>query len=89
VQRYCPHYPQANSDNQAHRPILQQSQSWLFFDLADEKGSGKIPKGSTIVCTLTGHGLKDPDTAITQCKDTMININPVMEEVKNAILDNM
>jgi threonine synthase len=51
--------------------------------------SGKIPKGSTIVCTLTGHGLKDPDTAITQCKDTMININPVMEEVKNAILDNM
>jgi threonine synthase len=37
----------------------------------------------------TGHGLKDPDTAITQCKDTMININPVMEEVKNAILDNM
>jgi threonine synthase len=33
--------------------------------------------------------LKDPDTAITQCKDTMININPVMEEVKNAILDNM
>jgi threonine synthase len=51
--------------------------------------SGKIPEGSTIVCTLTGHGLKDPDTAITQCKDTMININPVMEEVKNAILDNM
>ncbi|MEE9343660.1 MAG: threonine synthase, partial [Gammaproteobacteria bacterium] len=29
--------------------------------------SGKIPEGSTIVCTLTGHGLKDPDTAIKQC----------------------
>jgi threonine synthase len=54
-----------------------------------EPSACKIPKGSTIVCTLTGHGLKDPDTAITQCKDTMININPVMEEVKNAILDNM
>src|SRR5204862_3688652 len=26
--------------------------------------SGRIPKGSRIVCTLTGHGLKDPDTAI-------------------------
>ncbi|AYQ56289.1 Threonine synthase [Bathymodiolus thermophilus thioautotrophic gill symbiont] len=51
--------------------------------------SGKIPEGSKIVCTLTGHGLKDPDTAIAQCKDKMININPVMEEVKNAILDNM
>jgi threonine synthase len=25
---------------------------------------GKIGEGATIVCTLTGHGLKDPDTAI-------------------------
>jgi threonine synthase len=51
--------------------------------------SGKIPEGSKIVCTLTGHGLKDPDTAIAQCKDAMININPVMDEVRDAILDNM
>ena len=28
---------------------------------------GRIGTGSTIVCTLTGHGLKDPDTAIGQC----------------------
>jgi threonine synthase len=27
---------------------------------------GKIGEGATIVCTLTGHGLKDPDTAIAQ-----------------------
>ncbi len=27
---------------------------------------GRIGRGSTIVCTLTGHGLKDPDTAISQ-----------------------
>ena len=27
----------------------------------------RIRAGSTIVCTLTGHGLKDPDTAIAQC----------------------
>lgn len=52
--------------------------------------TGKIPEGSKIVCTLTGHGLKDPDTAISQCNnDDMIHINPVMEEVKHAILDNM
>jgi len=25
-----------------------------------------VPKGSTVVCVLTGHGLKDPDTAIGQ-----------------------
>jgi threonine synthase len=29
--------------------------------------SGRIAEGSSIVCTLTGHGLKDPDTAIGQC----------------------
>ncbi len=51
--------------------------------------SGKIPEGSTIVCTLTGHGLKDPDIAIAQCTDGMININPIMDEVRDAILDNM
>ncbi|MFC1511193.1 pyridoxal-phosphate dependent enzyme, partial [Candidatus Margulisiibacteriota bacterium] len=26
--------------------------------------AGKIPAGSTVVCILTGHGLKDPDNAI-------------------------
>ena len=25
---------------------------------------GKVPPGSTVVCVLTGHGLKDPDWAI-------------------------
>ena len=28
---------------------------------------GRIGEGSSIVCTLTGHGLKDPETAISQC----------------------
>ncbi|MBP2476758.1 threonine synthase [Crossiella equi] len=25
---------------------------------------GRLPKGSVVVCTVTGHGLKDPDTAL-------------------------
>jgi threonine synthase len=25
-----------------------------------------VPEGSTVVCVLTGHGLKDPDLAISQ-----------------------
>jgi threonine synthase len=25
-----------------------------------------VPEGSTVVCVLTGHGLKDPDVAISQ-----------------------
>ncbi len=28
---------------------------------------GGFEKGATVVCTLTGHGLKDPDTAISVC----------------------
>lgn len=51
--------------------------------------NGKIPEGSKVVCTLTGHGLKDPDTAISQCSSDMININPIMEEVRDAIINNM
>ena len=51
---------------------------------------GKIPEGSSVVCTLTGNGLKDPDTAIAQCdQSAMINVNPTLEEVKKAILDQM
>lgn len=49
---------------------------------------GAITTG-TIVCTLTGHGLKDPDTAIAQCTSKMLNINANLDEVKAAILDNM
>jgi threonine synthase len=51
--------------------------------------SGKIPEGSKIVCTLTGHGLKDPDTAIKQSKGPMLTIPAELEAVKRAILDNM
>ena len=52
--------------------------------------SGKIPEGSSIVCTLTGHGLKDPDTAIKQCgDDAMITVDAELDAVKDAILNNM
>ena len=51
--------------------------------------SGKIPEGSKIVCTLTGHGLKDPDTAIKQATRELITVDAELNSVKNAILDNM
>lgn len=51
--------------------------------------SGKIPEGSLIVCTLTGHGLKDPDTAIKQSTSPVIRIEPELDQVKAAILDNI
>ncbi len=48
----------------------------------------KIPEGSKIVCTLTGHGLKDPDTAIKQSAP-VLTVKATREEVTKAILDNM
>ncbi|WP_340123149.1 threonine synthase [Methylobacter svalbardensis] len=50
--------------------------------------SGKIPEGSTIVCTLTGNGLKDPDTAIAQCTAAHpVTIEASLDAVKRVILD--
>jgi threonine synthase len=46
----------------------------VFVELASAAGvaglrkmhaAGEIPRGSTVVCVLTGHGLKDPDWVIT------------------------
>lgn len=51
--------------------------------------TGKIPDGSRVVCTLTGHGLKDPDTAISQSTAALVKIPAKLEQVKKAILDNM
>ena len=51
--------------------------------------NGKIAKGSCVVCTLTGHGLKDPDVAIKQSTTPVIKIEAELEQVKKAILENM
>ncbi len=51
--------------------------------------TGKIEAGSKVVCTLTGHGLKDPDTAIKQSTRPLITIDATLDAVKSAILDNM
>ncbi|MEQ6342383.1 MAG: threonine synthase [Gammaproteobacteria bacterium] len=51
--------------------------------------SGKIPEGSKVVCTLTGHGLKDPDIAISQSTSPVHTVEATLESVKRAILENM
>lgn len=51
--------------------------------------SGKIKDNSQVVCTLTGHGLKDPDTAIAQSTAPLITIDAEFNAVEKAILDNM
>ncbi len=46
--------------------------------------AGKIEKGSTLVCILTGHGLKDPDTAL-KTANKVIKIKPSLEEAEKVL----
>jgi len=54
-----------------------------------ELKSGKIAAGSTVVCTLTGHGLKDVDTALKHAGIAPIKVPAKLPEVRKAILDHM
>ncbi len=47
--------------------------------------SGRIPAGSTVVCTLTGHGLKDPDAAMAQSTASVITVKADRDAVRDAI----
>ena len=51
--------------------------------------SGRIRAGSIVTCTLTGHGLKDPDTAIKQSAGGVIEVAAESGAVKRAILDHL
>jgi threonine synthase len=65
-------------------PASAASVAGLIQDLR----AGKLAAGSSVVCTLTGHGLKDPDTAIRQSSEP-ITVEAEMDAVKRIILDNM
>ncbi len=45
--------------------------------------AGRIAEGSSIVCTLTGHGLKDPDIAIAQ------SAKPLTAEAELPVLERL
>lgn len=49
--------------------------------------AGRIPEGSRVVCTLTGHGLKDPDVAIRQAGDAIVTVPAALDPVRRVILD--
>lgn len=46
--------------------------------------AGSIKKNSTVVCTLTGHGLKDPDT-VFKVTDGSIRVKAEFKEVRKVI----
>ena len=54
-------------------PASAASVAGLLQSAAD----GTLPRGSLVVCTVTGHGLKDPDTALLAAPDpTVVPIDP-------------
>ena len=62
----------------------------LSFNNVDKleiiKNKNRIQKESTIVCVLTGNGLKDPDCAINN-NDAIFrkNIDPSFKEITNIL----
>ena len=48
--------------------------------------AGDGPPPQTVVCVLTGHGLKDPDTALGKAP-AVIGCEPDLAEVERAIFD--
>ena len=47
-------------------------------------GSGGLKPGSVVVCTLTGHGLKDPDTALKNLSNTIV-AEPDVERIRKIV----
>ena len=59
-----------------------------LFKCSDSKEArrsfAKIPEGSRIVCTVTGHGLKDPDVVLKQLS-ALKPVPPTREDVTRAM----
>jgi threonine synthase len=51
--------------------------------------AGRIPAGSVVTCTLTGHGLKDPDIAIRQSSAPVLRVDATLDAVKRAIVEKL
>jgi threonine synthase len=47
--------------------------------------AGHIPEGSLVAATMTGHGLKDPDTAVASAGQEAVTVRPTRDEVTRAI----
>jgi threonine synthase len=45
---------------------------------------GRIPRGSTVVCILTGHGLKDPEWALSGASHPIV-VPPEPEAVAEEL----
>ncbi len=53
--------------------------------IVKSKARGEIPQGSTVVVTVTGHGLKDPAMAIENSKAKPVVVEPEIDSVLEVI----
>jgi len=53
--------------------------------LLKSNDNGQIPPGTTVVVTVTGHGLKDPEIAVENSKVKSVVINPDISSVLNTL----
>ncbi|MDP9797436.1 threonine synthase [Catenuloplanes nepalensis] len=54
--------------------------------LLQQAEAGKVPAGSTVVCTVTGHGLKDPEWAISTAPSPTTIPNDVLAAARSLEL---
>jgi threonine synthase len=54
--------------------------------LLQQAALGAVPRGSTVVCTVTGHGLKDPEWAISTAPAPMTIKNDVLAAARSLDL---
>lgn len=66
-------------------PASAASLAGVLRDIA----RGKIAQGSTVVCTLTGNGLKDPDIVIQGGLKGLVQVAAERSAVETAILTNL
>jgi threonine synthase len=76
----------AVTDRDILRAYRQLAREGVFAEMASAASvagllqlaaSGEVPVGGTVVCTLTGHGLKDPDWAIAgAAKPDVLPVDP-------------
>ena len=57
--------------------------------LLKDAAAGDLPRGGKVVCTLTGHGLKDPDTAMMQTRDALASVAPELAPISELIASHL
>ncbi len=65
--------------------FIEPASAACLAGLAKCVKAGRIPPGSVVTATMTGHGLKDPDNAIKSAGFEPIEVGPTTQAVMRAI----